>query len=129
MGNLRGKQRPAQDAELGPATEADVVGEHVVTLPPDLRQRVRLSRHDATRWCLHERDAFDAILLDAPCSSERHVIKDGLLNKRAEDSPFHLICEACRPLALPIRFRPLSPAGRRPKFDKPEVHPGLAQAA
>lgn len=30
--------------------------------------------HDATRWGLYEKDVYDKILLDAPCSSERHVL-------------------------------------------------------
>jgi len=50
-----------------------VLDEH---LPPDWRSTVSLSSHDATRWGLHQQDAYDAILLDAPCSSERHVLKD-----------------------------------------------------
>jgi 5-methylcytosine rRNA methyltransferase NSUN4 len=32
--------------------------------------------HDGTRWCLHETEAFDRILLDAPCSGERHLLAD-----------------------------------------------------
>jgi 16S rRNA C967 or C1407 C5-methylase (RsmB/RsmF family) len=43
-------------------------------LPPDVRESITLTGHDATRWCLHEKHAFDAILLDAPCSSERHLL-------------------------------------------------------
>lgn len=44
-------------------------------LPPDVRSRVTVTGHDATRWGLYERDAYHAILLDVPCSSERHVIR------------------------------------------------------
>ncbi len=36
--------------------------------------RIRITGHDATRWGLHEQDAYDRILLDAPCSSERHLL-------------------------------------------------------
>jgi 16S rRNA C967 or C1407 C5-methylase (RsmB/RsmF family) len=50
-----------------------VLDEH---LPPDWRPSASLSSHDATRWGLHQQEAFDAILLDAPCSSERHVLRD-----------------------------------------------------
>lgn len=50
-----------------------VLREH---LPPPVLGRVRVYGHDATRWGLHEPDAYDAILLDAPCSSERHLIQD-----------------------------------------------------
>ena len=50
-----------------------VLDEH---LPPDWRSTVSISSHDATRWGLHQQEAYDSILLDAPCSSERHVLKD-----------------------------------------------------
>jgi 16S rRNA (cytosine1407-C5)-methyltransferase len=47
-------------------------------LPSDIRSRVRVSGFDAAAAAGRpgERDRFAAILLDAPCSSERHVIKD-----------------------------------------------------
>lgn len=48
-------------------------------LPPAVRERVRVTGHDATRWSLHERDAYDAILLDAPCSSEAHLVRQPAL--------------------------------------------------
>lgn len=37
---------------------------------------VQITAHDATRWSLHEQNRYDKILLDAPCSSERHVLHD-----------------------------------------------------
>lgn len=47
-------------------------------LPPDTRARVRVSGFDAAAagGRLSERGRFSALLLDAPCSSERHVLKD-----------------------------------------------------
>ncbi|MBP5161419.1 MAG: RsmB/NOP family class I SAM-dependent RNA methyltransferase [Spirochaetales bacterium] len=45
-------------------------------LSPELRSVVKVTGHDSTTWSLHERDAYDRILLDAPCSSERHVLTD-----------------------------------------------------
>lgn len=50
-----------------------VLDEH---LPPEVRDRVEVSAHDASRWGLYERGAYDKILVDVPCSSERHVIND-----------------------------------------------------
>ncbi len=50
-----------------------VLDEH---LPPPLRERVCVTGHDAARWGLHEQDRYDLVLLDAPCSSERHLIRD-----------------------------------------------------
>ena len=43
-------------------------------LPPEKRRTVRVTGYDAARWCLYERDAYDRILLDVPCSSERHLL-------------------------------------------------------
>ena len=43
-------------------------------LPPAHRARVRVTGHDASRWALHEPAAYDRVLLDAPCSSEEHVL-------------------------------------------------------
>lgn len=45
-------------------------------LPEKIRQCVRVTGHDATRWGLHESNVYDAVLLDAPCSSEGHVLAD-----------------------------------------------------
>jgi 16S rRNA C967 or C1407 C5-methylase (RsmB/RsmF family) len=45
-------------------------------VPEHLASRVRLTTRDARRWGLKEPAAYDAILLDAPCSSERHVLAD-----------------------------------------------------
>lgn len=43
-------------------------------LDDETLSRVKTSCRDASKWGLHEKDAYDAILLDAPCSSERHVL-------------------------------------------------------
>ena len=45
-------------------------------LPLDARRRVRVTGFDGARWSRYERECFDYILLDAPCSSERHVMAD-----------------------------------------------------
>lgn len=36
---------------------------------------IKVTGHDATKWGLYEHNAYDAILLDAPCSSERHLLE------------------------------------------------------
>jgi 16S rRNA C967 or C1407 C5-methylase (RsmB/RsmF family) len=51
----------------------DVLDRHL--LPP-LRARVEVSGRDAAAMCRSFESTFDAILLDAPCSSERHVLAD-----------------------------------------------------
>lgn len=45
-------------------------------LPPDLRTRIRVSGADAAAMCRRNEERFSSILLDAPCSSERHVMAD-----------------------------------------------------
>jgi 16S rRNA C967 or C1407 C5-methylase (RsmB/RsmF family) len=48
-----------------------VVAEH---LSPELQAPVTITGYDATRWGLHEKGLYDKVLLDAPCSSERHLV-------------------------------------------------------
>lgn len=43
--------------------------------PLSWHEKINTTCYDASTWGLHEKEAYDAILLDAPCSSERHVIK------------------------------------------------------
>ena len=43
-------------------------------LEASVLERIFTTCRDASRWGLYEKDAYDAVLLDAPCSSERHVI-------------------------------------------------------
>ena len=45
-------------------------------LSEEIRERVKVSSNDGSIMCKKESEAFDAILLDAPCSSERHVLTD-----------------------------------------------------
>ncbi len=41
-----------------------------------LRQRVRITCSDGATRCRTQSECYDRILLDAPCSSERHVLRD-----------------------------------------------------
>ncbi|HUX38746.1 MAG TPA: 16S rRNA methyltransferase [Rectinemataceae bacterium] len=45
-------------------------------LPAGLRERVIVSGGDAAAMCRRNEGRFSSILLDAPCSSERHVMSD-----------------------------------------------------
>lgn len=45
-------------------------------LPQNWRNNIKITGHDSTKWSLYEKDTYDSILLDAPCSSERHVAND-----------------------------------------------------
>ncbi len=48
-----------------------VIQEH---LPESIACTVQITGHDAATWGLYQKDAYDRVLLDAPCSSERHVL-------------------------------------------------------
>jgi len=43
-------------------------------LEPHIRSRVTVTGRDAAKWSKYETSAYDGILLDVPCSSERHVL-------------------------------------------------------
>lgn len=45
-------------------------------LPEEISSRITVSCSDGATWCTRQTECFDRILLDAPCSSERHVILD-----------------------------------------------------
>ena len=45
-------------------------------LPEEISSRVKTSCKDGAKLCLESQNLFDRILLDAPCSSERHVLAD-----------------------------------------------------
>ena len=45
-------------------------------LPESISSRIKVSCSDGSTWCTRQTECFDRILLDAPCSSERHVIAD-----------------------------------------------------
>lgn len=45
-------------------------------LPPSARAAITVTCTDASRWGIRNRRRHHAILVDAPCSSERHVLED-----------------------------------------------------
>lgn len=45
-------------------------------LPEEINRRITVSCSDGATWCTRQTECFDCILLDAPCSSERHVMLD-----------------------------------------------------
>ncbi len=46
------------------------------SLSEEEKSIIRVTGFDASAWGVYEKGVYDAILLDAPCSSERHVIND-----------------------------------------------------
>lgn len=50
-----------------------VVEEHI---PSRIKENITVTCSDGAVWCKTKSNCFDRILLDAPCSSERHVLQD-----------------------------------------------------
>lgn len=50
-----------------------VCEEHV---PQKIQENLTITCSDGALWCKTKSECFDRILLDAPCSSERHVLND-----------------------------------------------------
>jgi len=50
--------------------------QHVLenSLPAEWRGNIKVSGYDGVKFGLHKKECFDRILLDAPCSSDRHVL-------------------------------------------------------
>lgn len=60
-------------------------------LPDATRKLIQVTGHDASRWGLHEPEAYDRVLADVPCSSERHVMNSpGDLAKWSPSRPRRL---------------------------------------
>lgn len=45
-------------------------------MPQNIRERITITCSDGAVWCKTKTECYDRILLDAPCSSERHVLQD-----------------------------------------------------
>lgn len=45
-------------------------------LPKTEQKNHTITGYDATKWSLYQKSMYDKVLLDAPCSSERHVLED-----------------------------------------------------
>ncbi|MCP5464238.1 MAG: hypothetical protein H7A33_04345 [Deltaproteobacteria bacterium] len=45
-------------------------------VPASILDKVTLTNFDGSRYGLHQAEVFDRILVDAPCSGERHVLHD-----------------------------------------------------
>ena len=73
-------------------------------------QRVRITGFDARVWFRHEQAAYDRILLDVPCSSERHVLQSEThLKKWSPARTKHLAIQAFTMLASALEV--LKPGG------------------
>ena len=64
------------------------------SLPASIGQRVGISTKDGSSLCRTQNECFDCILLDAPCSSERHVLKSPVhLNRWSPSRTKHIAIE------------------------------------
>jgi len=79
-------------------------------LPPQIAERVRVSCSDGSTWCRRQSQCFDRILLDAPCSSERHVLADPKYLNVWSPSRIKTVANEQWAL-LSCAFRLLSPGG------------------
>lgn len=79
-------------------------------LPESVRARIKISCSDGSKWCTTQTECYDSILLDAPCSSERHVLQD--LKYLEEWSPSRIKSLAMEQWALiSSAYRLLVPGG------------------
>ena len=60
-----------------------VLNEHLIEKD---KSRITVSGYDACKMPRYNRDAYDRILLDAPCSSERHIIQNEKYLKQWSDA-------------------------------------------
>ncbi len=79
-------------------------------LPESISERIIVSCSDGATWCRRQSECFDRILLDAPCSSERHVYNDE--KYLSQWSPSRIKTVAMEEWALlSSAYRLLSPGG------------------
>ena len=62
--------------ERSPDRKARLVRVIQQSLPEQIASRITASCSDGATWCRRESERYNSILLDAPCSSERHVLAD-----------------------------------------------------
>jgi len=79
-------------------------------LTESISKRITVSCSDGATWCRRQSECFDRILLDAPCSSERHVYLDSKYLDVWSVSRIKTVSMAQWAL-LSCAFRLLSPGG------------------
>lgn len=85
----------------------NVIQEH---LPLEISQKIKVTCFDGSTWCKYTGEEYDCILLDAPCSSERHVLNDE--KYLAQWSPARIKTLAIKQWSLlSSAFRVLKPDG------------------
>lgn len=80
-GYASGAQQPGRLVcnEMDPNRRQRLSAVLAAYLPGSLRRRVRCTGQDAAKhWATFEAGMYDRVLLDAPCSSERHVVQQAV---------------------------------------------------
>ncbi|MFA7118678.1 MAG: RsmB/NOP family class I SAM-dependent RNA methyltransferase [Sphaerochaetaceae bacterium] len=76
------------------------IREHI---PQQWQNTIKVTSFDSTKWGLYQQQAYDRILLDAPCSSERHVfVDDTALEQWSPARPKHLAIQQFAMLAAAL---------------------------
>ena len=79
-------------------------------LPPEVFHRISVTGHDAAKWGLYEKNKYDRILLDAPCSSDVHILTSPVhLKKWSPARTRHLAVQEYAMLAA--AFAAVKPGG------------------
>ena len=76
LASRMGQSAHIQANELSRARRARLLTVLDEYLPPDIKPRIEVTGYDAATLPRYRKACYDRILLDAPCSSERHVITD-----------------------------------------------------
>jgi 16S rRNA (cytosine1407-C5)-methyltransferase len=74
LAGLSGPQTRIEANELSAERRRRMREVFKVQMPESIRPRVSVTGYDAARLCRIRKDWYNSILLDAPCSSERHVL-------------------------------------------------------
>ncbi|MGN0729154.1 RsmB/NOP family class I SAM-dependent RNA methyltransferase [Treponema sp.] len=76
LAGLKGEDSVLFSNEKSPSRKARLLKVVSSSLPSEISCGVKVSLSDGACWCRHETECYGSILLDAPCSSERHVLND-----------------------------------------------------
>ena len=101
--------------EISPDRRSRLIRVLKEQLPEKVFRQIKITKHDASKWCLYQKDHYDKILLDAPCSGERFFIADSKAifewtKKRSQNMAmrqFALMASAFGPTTNPTKFDPL----------------------
>ncbi len=62
--------------EMSPDRRSRLIRVLKEQLPDPIFRQIKITKHDASKWCLYQKEHFDKILLDAPCSGERYFMNN-----------------------------------------------------